>query len=94
LEFAASGVVVVVLPVEAPVVEELSAELMLLDGDPALLDACVPSLRMLFGVEPFEGFELFEAAVFDDVSGLSPEVPVFAPLLAAEGPELLLPAPQ
>jgi len=94
---------------EAPLLldaeEEFCVEFIVLelDGDDAALELWAPLLLM--SLEPAEvaaGVEaaLVEAALFDDISALLPDaapaaVPApAAPALLAEGPELLLPAPQ
>jgi hypothetical protein len=79
----------------AELAEELWAELV--DWEAAPFEPCVPLLLISLGTEPFEGFELFGAALFEDISVLlaaAPAPAAAAPVFAAEGPELLLPAPQ
>jgi hypothetical protein len=91
---------------EAPVLPEAEEEFCVefivleLDGDEAALELWAPLLLM--SLEPADvaaGVEaaLVEAALFDDISALLPDAApaaVPAPALPAEGPELLLPAPQ
>ena len=68
----------------------------MVDCEAAVFELCAPLLLMSGGFDAFAGFELFEAALLDISVLLVPAaVPaVAAPLLLADGPELLLPAPQ
>lgn len=84
--------------------EELCVEFIVLEveGDEAALEVCAPLL--LISVEFAELEEGVVAAALDDPALLAavsvlvaPEVapaPAAAPILLADGPELLLPAPQ
>jgi len=78
--------------------EELCVEFIVLEveGEEAALEVCAPLFISLEFAELEEG--VVAAVLLADVSVLvAPEVapaPAAAPVLLAEGPELLLPAPQ
>lgn len=94
---------VVAAPLFDEEAEELCVEFMVLEveGEEAALEVCAPLLFIsLEFAEPEEGVAavLDDPALLAEVSALvAPEVappPAAAPMLLADGPELLLPAPQ